>query len=785
MKKYKFIGFSFLMMLSLGVFSSCGEQGPIGPQGEQGIQGEQGQPGIDGKDGHTPEVTIGQNGNWYVDGVDTGVSAKGEKGEIGQNGKSAYELYLKSHPEYNKTEEEWLNELVSGTLVSNCNVTFNTDGGTTIQSQEVKYGSTITMPSEPTKKGYVFGGWYLEEEFSKSDSENMISWQFPYFTVSKDIVLKAKWIKDDHLYFTKFISEEEWNNAFAIENATFSIDYRSNYDGDVFEANDVICKILDSHWFSNYENVEEWSCFHDGYDIFDQRELYDEFMYNGDYCYYNIKENNYSLDIKVFFNDRKQITKFELLTTNYGSANEYDYYYFEFSNYGTTQRPENLVFETYEDFMMEGNQEYDVLVCSDCNEIVSKTPKGSAEEFKELVSEEEWINAFTQENYTMVYDFKEGSYNNTNTTYRIVDDYIYSNCTSDEVNCYNKSSYGNLSLFIHDIIYNGLDYSYHVLNEYEDYKYNGEYCYSKIELDNYHMIIKLYFNEDKTINKMIADIENLKYPSIEIMATFDLYDYNNTVAPTLIHNYYSGNKSYDGNLTVDVYCQYCNEQKTIEYSEETSNAIKLLKECNSWSYNTFTTNDGILVENYFSYIDNYYYQVQYKDGKIIEEWICNNSEALGYYHQDGKYEYNYYDAKGQSISDSDNWLKITSLLYDNFEKFEEKEISTFNKEDGWIVLVTYDEGILRTYADTYYYEEYFENLLVQSGFEVTLLDPFYLGIAFQVKDGAIANAYIVLPAIDRIYYANQGNYYSGEEYVFNNPDILEAYNKMYEEIQKR
>jgi hypothetical protein len=65
-----------------------------------------------------------------------------------------------------------------------------------------------------------------------------------------------------------------------------------------------------------------------------------------------------------------------------------------------------------------------------------------------------------------------------------------------------------------------------------------------------------------------------------------------------------------------------------------------------------------------------------------------------------------------------------------------------------------------------------------------LLDPFYLGIAFQVKDGAIANAHIVIPTTDRLYYASQGNYYSGEEYVFNNPDILEAYKKMYAEIQK-
>ena len=36
-----------------------------------------------GKDGHTPEITVGTNGNWYVDGVDTGVKAQGDTGEDG------------------------------------------------------------------------------------------------------------------------------------------------------------------------------------------------------------------------------------------------------------------------------------------------------------------------------------------------------------------------------------------------------------------------------------------------------------------------------------------------------------------------------------------------------------------------------------------------------------------------------------------------------------------------------------------------------------------------------
>lgn len=40
-------------------------------------------PNLIGKDGKTPTITIGTNNNWFVDGVDTGVKAKGEKGDTG------------------------------------------------------------------------------------------------------------------------------------------------------------------------------------------------------------------------------------------------------------------------------------------------------------------------------------------------------------------------------------------------------------------------------------------------------------------------------------------------------------------------------------------------------------------------------------------------------------------------------------------------------------------------------------------------------------------------------
>lgn len=131
---------TFLMSAALLLaLSSCGAQGatgPQGPQGEQGIQGEpgpqgpagqngvsvvsitltsskdnfdtytilysdgssstfvvtngvdgsQGIQGEPGQDGHTPTITVGSNGNWFVDGVDSGVQAQGKQGIQGEPG---------------------------------------------------------------------------------------------------------------------------------------------------------------------------------------------------------------------------------------------------------------------------------------------------------------------------------------------------------------------------------------------------------------------------------------------------------------------------------------------------------------------------------------------------------------------------------------------------------------------------------------------------------------------------------------------------------------------------
>jgi hypothetical protein len=66
-----------------------GAQGPAGVQGPAGAQGPEGQIGMPGAPGSV--IAIGANGNWFIDGMDTGVNAGGNGAvgsavSIGENG---------------------------------------------------------------------------------------------------------------------------------------------------------------------------------------------------------------------------------------------------------------------------------------------------------------------------------------------------------------------------------------------------------------------------------------------------------------------------------------------------------------------------------------------------------------------------------------------------------------------------------------------------------------------------------------------------------------------------
>ena len=226
-----------------------------GAQGPQGIQG------VPGENGHTPVITIGENGNWFIDGVDSNQSARGDSGNgiditkssfvvnedgsitvtlfyteaeqstqftipagkdgvsivdvtssesdgntyinihysdgsqsgnirlpKGDNGKSAYEIYCEYYPNYQKTETEWLDDLINGRLGNKAEhtVSFDTQCESIIESQTVLDGEKANKPEDPTRDGYTFKGWFCGDE----------QWSFIGYSVTSNIELTAKWEKN-------------------------------------------------------------------------------------------------------------------------------------------------------------------------------------------------------------------------------------------------------------------------------------------------------------------------------------------------------------------------------------------------------------------------------------------------------------------------------------------------------------------------------------------------------------------------------------------------------------
>ena len=61
-------------------------------------------------------------------------------------------------------------------------VKFETEGGSEVAQQNVKNGQTATKPTDPTKEGYKFGGWY--------DGDTKFDFDTP---ITKDTTLTAQW----------------------------------------------------------------------------------------------------------------------------------------------------------------------------------------------------------------------------------------------------------------------------------------------------------------------------------------------------------------------------------------------------------------------------------------------------------------------------------------------------------------------------------------------------------------------------------------------------------------
>jgi uncharacterized repeat protein (TIGR02543 family) len=76
----------------------------------------------------------------------------------------------------------------------NYDVTFDSNGGSNVDPQSIRYNKKIQKPADPIRDGYTFAGWKLDdEEYNfdtpvKSDIDLTAHWTVNQYTITFDAV---------------------------------------------------------------------------------------------------------------------------------------------------------------------------------------------------------------------------------------------------------------------------------------------------------------------------------------------------------------------------------------------------------------------------------------------------------------------------------------------------------------------------------------------------------------------------------------------------------------------
>ena len=110
-------------------------------------------------------------------------------------------------------------------------IRFNTNGGTSVKSIKIKKGEAITLPDSPTKEGYIFDGWYLDDGFVEQFNATQ--------TISANITVYAKWrLPNDNEIYISFDTDggSKIEGYYAIVGTTINLPSAPTKQGFDFEA---------------------------------------------------------------------------------------------------------------------------------------------------------------------------------------------------------------------------------------------------------------------------------------------------------------------------------------------------------------------------------------------------------------------------------------------------------------------------------------------------------------------------------------------------------------------
>lgn len=127
------------------------------------------------------------NGGFVAIELKNALSTGGFSLQTTKNGKGNVSIELMGHVSMNAQDEVPM-------VFYSCDppedikytVTFDSNGGSEVDSQLVEADGLVNEPADPTKTDYTFDGWYV-------DSELTTPWVFNTDRVNADITLYAKW----------------------------------------------------------------------------------------------------------------------------------------------------------------------------------------------------------------------------------------------------------------------------------------------------------------------------------------------------------------------------------------------------------------------------------------------------------------------------------------------------------------------------------------------------------------------------------------------------------------
>ncbi len=115
---------------------------------------------------------------------DTIVSAPNSPTKTGNNFMGWYEEGKETPYVFDKIEARDV-ELKAKWEIGVYKITFDSNGGTAVDTISNKYGEKVEKPSDPTKTGYTFAGWF--------ESSSLFAYTFNTIE-ARDVELKARWI---------------------------------------------------------------------------------------------------------------------------------------------------------------------------------------------------------------------------------------------------------------------------------------------------------------------------------------------------------------------------------------------------------------------------------------------------------------------------------------------------------------------------------------------------------------------------------------------------------------